>query len=40
MDAIQIMLPIITLLAYVFGACLFLLILAALVGKFFGGFLR
>jgi len=40
MDAIQIMMPVLTLVAYGFGACLFLLVLAALVGKFFGGYLR
>lgn len=40
MEAISILMPISTLVVLGIGVCLVLLLLAALVGKFFGGLLR
>ena len=40
MDAFTILMPALTLMAIAVGACLTVLVLAALGGKFFGGFLK
>jgi hypothetical protein len=40
MDAITILMPVLTLIALAIGVSLTVLTLAALVGKFFGGFFK